>query len=815
MQTFWQNMRYGVRLLFKNPGFTFIAVLTLALGIGANTAIFSVVNAVLLRPLPYREPERLIRVFETSKTFPKFPLSPGDFLDYRDQNSVFEDMALYTRGDLELTAGDKSERLPAMRVSSGFFNLLGYKPIMGREFSREEELKNRNQVAILSYALWQQNFNADPNVVGTTVMLSGKPFTIVGVLPQGVQHVGGDYGSLPYGDNVAIWYPTTIDPQQATRFAHFLNGIGRMKPGVTREQVDADLNSIAERLAEQYPNSNKNWRIRTNPLYEEIVGGTKKTLWILLGAVAFVLLIACVNVANLMLARAAVREREIALRAALGAGRLRIIGQLLSESLVIGLAGGLCGWLFAVWAIDALSTLAASQIPRLHEINLDYRVVIFSTIATLFTAALFGLAPAWQGARVNLNDALKEGGRSNVGGARQKRLGATLVVAEIALSLILLVGAGLLLRSFVKVLQADPGFQSAGVVTISVDLPEARYPKRENASAFFDRLLERVSQLPGVESAGVNTDLPWTGHDDNVGFDVEGRSFPPDQSPKARYHMLSENYLSTIGVPLLAGRWFTSRDTDGALPVILINQSMARSYWSDIESLSDVVGKRITFSSKPKDEDWFTVVGIVGDVKDTPADLQAVPALYWHHKQQGQTNMYLALKTSGVNAGLISAVRNEVQALDGNLPIADVRTLDEVAHAAIASRRFTLILVCSFATVALLLAAIGLYGLIAYSVSQRTQEMGIRLALGAKAKDIVGLVTREGMGLALSGIALGLAGAFTLTRLLDSLLYDTSATDLLTFGAVSLVLTGVALVACLVPARRAIKTDPMVALRYE
>ncbi len=815
MQTLWQNLRYGLRLLFKNPGFTFIAVFTLALGIGANTAIFSVVNAVLLKPLPYKEPERLIRVFETSKTFPKFPLSPGDFLDYRDQNSVFEELALYTRGDLELTAGDKSERLSAMQVSSGFFKLLGYEPILGREFLREEELENRNQVALLSYTLWQHNFNADPDIIGKTVTLSGKPFAIVGVLPQGVQHVGGEYNSLPYGDNVAIWYPTTLDPKKAIRFAHYLNAIGRMKPGVSREQVDADLNGIAERLAEQYPKTNKNWRIRINPLYEEIVGGTKKTLWILLGAVAFVLLIACVNVANLMLARASTREREIAVRAALGAGRLRLIGQLLTESLVIAAIGGLCGWLFAVWAIDALSTLAASQIPRLHEINLDYRVVIFSTIATLFTAILFGLAPAWQSSRVNLNDALKEGGRGNIGGARQKRLRGALVIAEIALSLILLIGAGLLLRSFVKVLQTDPGFKPEGVMTLSIELPDARYAQPNSATTFYERLLERVAQLPGVQSAGVNTDLPWTGHDENVGFDVEGRTFPSDQGPKARYHMLSENYLSTIGVPLLAGRWFNAGDTDKSSSVILINQSMARQYWSDVASLSEVVGKRITFSSNPKDDDWFTVVGIVGDIKDTPADAEAVPALYWSYKQQPQGKMFLALKTDSAPNPLIAAVRNELQALDENLPIANVRTLDDIAHTAVASRRFTLLLVCCFATVALLLAAIGLYGLIAYSVSQRAHEMGIRLALGAKAKDIIALVAKEGMGLALGGIALGLAGAFTLTRLLESLLYNISATDWLTFSVVSILLTGTALVACLVPARRATKVDPLVALRYE
>jgi predicted permease len=815
MQTFWQDLRYGLRLLFKAPAFTVIAVLTLALGIGANTAIFSVVNAVLFRALPYPQADRLIRVFEDSKTFPRFPMSPGDFLDHREQNTVFEEFALYTRGDLELTAGDQSERLSAMQVSSGFFRVLGIQPALGREFQRQEELPEGNQVAVLSHNLWQRNFASDPDIVGKTILLSGKSFQIVGVLPKGVQHVGGTYNSLPYGDSVAIWYPTTLNPKKASRGAHYLNAIGRMKPGVTPEQVATDLNGIAERLAEQYPNSNQNWRIRVSPLTEEIVGGARKTLWILLGAVAFVLLIACVNVANLMLARASAREREIAVRAALGASRPRILRQLLTESLVIAFLGGLCGWLLAIWGIDAISALAASRIPRLHEISLDTRVVLFTSFATLLTAVIFGLAPAWQISRVNPNEALKEGGRSNSGSARQRRLRGTLVIAEVALSLILLVGAGLLLRSFIKALQTDGGFKSNGVITLSLDLPQARYADAKPIANFYERLLERVSALPGVQAAGASSDLPWTGHDENAQFTVEGLMLAPDQSPKARYHMITPNYFSAIGVPLLAGRFFSESDTDQSPSVILINQSMARRYWPDVESLSDVIGKRITFSSKPKDEDWWSVAGIIGDVKDTPVDAEAVPALYWAYKQQAQGHMFLALKTEGDARALLGAVRGQVMALDKDLPIAEVKTLDEVASTAHATRRFTLLLVCLFALLALVLASIGLYGLIAYTVSQRTHEIGIRVALGASTGKVVKLVMNEGMTLALTGIALGLGGAFALTRLIASLLYGISSTDPLTFIVVALILAGAALLACLVPARRAVKVDPMVALRYE
>jgi predicted permease len=815
MQTIWQDMRYGLRLLYKTPGFTVIAVLTLALGIGANTAIFSVVNAVLLRALPYPQAERLIRVFEDSKTFPKFPLSPGDFLDHREQNTVFEEFALYTRGDLELTAGDRSQRLSAMRVSAGFFRVLGVQPLLGREFQREEELPDTNQVAILSYNLWQRTFNSDPDIVGKTVVLSGKPFTIVGVLPKGVQHVGGTYNSLPYGDSVAIWYPTTLNPKKATRNAHYLNAIGRMKPGVTAEQAAADLNTIAERLAEQYPNSNKDWQIRVTPLTEEVVGGARQTLWILLCAVAFVLLIACVNVANLMLARASAREREIAVRTALGAGRFRIIRQLLTESLVIAALGGVCGWLLAIWGIDVISALAASRIPRLHEIGVDTRVVIFTSVATLVTALIFGLAPAWQISRVNPNEALREGGRSATGSARQKRLRGTLVVVEVALSLILLVGAGLLLRSFIKALQTDGGFKSSGVLTMSVDLPEARYAKDKDIAGFYERLLERLSGLPGVQSAGASSDLPWTGYDENISFTVEGLQSPPDQTPNARYHMITPNYFSAVGVPLLAGRFFSQSDAEKSPRVILINQSMARRYWPDAETLDDVVGKRLTYASKPKEEDWWTVAGVVGDVKDTPVEAEAAPALFWTYKQQAQSHMFLALKTDGNAAAFIAAVRNEVQALDNDLPVAEVKTLDEVASAAHATRRFTLLLVCLFALLALILSSIGLYGLIAYTVSQRTHEIGVRVALGASTSNVLRLVVNDGMRLAVTGIALGLGGAFGLTRLIGSLLYGVSPTDPLTFTGVALTLTGAALLACLVPARRATRVDPLVALRYE
>jgi len=807
MQTFWQDLRYGARMLLKNPGFTLIAVLTLALGIGANTAIFSVVNGVLLKPLPYREPEQLIRVFERSRTQPKFPMSGGNFQDYRDQNSTLGGLALYTRQDLELSQDDKPERLAALRVSAGFFELLGAQPLLGREFRREDELPDNNQVVILSHGLWQRRFNGDPNIVGRVISLSGRPFTVVGVAPQGLQHVGGDYRSMPHGESVDAWWPVALRPQ-AGRGAHFLNAVGRLKPGVSVAQAESDFNVIAERLAQQFPNTNQGWRVAVQPLREEIAGRARTTLLALLGAVFFVLLIACVNVANLLLARATAREREIAVRSAVGAGRRRIVRQLLTESLLLAMVGAAAGILLAQWAIDALRALGQEQLPRLQAVNIDGRILLFTLGVTIVTGVLFGLAPALQAGQFNLNALLKEGGR---GGGQRRRLRDALVVTEVALALALLTGAGLLIRSFWKLQQTDPGFNPERVLTASLTLPGARYGDAPKVASFHRQLLDRVTALPGVQSAGVTSDLPWTGYDENAGFTVEGKTFPPNDGPSARYHYVSSDYFRTIGVPLIAGRFFNADDRQDAQLALLINRSMAERYWPG----ESAVGKRLTFSSQPKEKDWYTIVGVVGDVKDFPHSPAAAPAFYWATTQLTPRQLILAVRFSADPLNLIEAVRGEVRSLDKDLPLADAQTLETIAAIAVAGRRFTLWLVGFFALTAMALAAIGIYSVLSYLVAQRTHEIGLRMALGAQLGNVLKLVIRQGMTLVLLGIASGMAAAFALTRLIKGLLFEVSATDPLAFALAATLLALVALLACYVPAWRATKVDPMVALRHE
>lgn len=809
MQTLWQDLRFGARMLLKSPGFTLVAIATLAIAIGANTAIFSVVNGVLLKPLPYRAPEQLIRLYERSQTTPKFPMALGNFQDYRAQNTTLSGLALYTGQDMELAQDNRPERLSAMGITAGFFDLLGVQPMMGREFRQEDELPGNNAIVILSYKLWERRFNSDSGIVGKAITLSGRPYTVVGVLPPGVQHVGGDYRSTAHGESVDVWGPIELPPQ-AGRGAHFCNAIGRMKPGVSIAQADADLNAIAERLAQQFPNTNQSWRIGVKSLHEEIVGNSRTSLLVLFGAVFFVLLIACVNVANLLLARATAREREMAVRSAVGAGRGRIVRQLLTESLLLALISSALGILLAQWAIEALSLLGPEQLPRLQAVSLDGRILLFTLGLMLLTGVLFGLAPALQAGQINLNELLKEGGR---GGAsnRQRRLRDTLVVTEVALALVLLVGAGLLIRSFWKLQQSDPGFHSEQVLTASLSLPNARYGEPAKVAAFQQRLLERIATLPGVQSAGLTSDLPWTGYDENAGFTIEGKTFPPNGGAGGRYHFVSPDYFRTIGVPLVAGRFFTANDNLDSPKAVLLNRSLAELYWPG----ESAIGKRFTFSSQPTEKSWFTIVGVVGDVKDFPNSRAAVPAFYLPTAQQAPRQTILAVRSSGNPLGLVESVRNEVSALDKDLPLAEVKTLETVASKALAGQRFTLWLVGFFALTALLLAAIGIYSVLSYLVAQRTHEIGVRMALGAQLGDVLKLVIRQGMLLVLSGITLGLVAAFGLTRLMKGLLFEVKTADPLTFVCVAALLAIVALLACYIPAWRATKVDPMIALRYE
>ncbi len=809
MGTLFQDLRYGARLFFKSPGFTFVAVIMLALGIGANTAMFSVVNGVLLKPLPYANPEQLIRLFESSASQPRFPMAQGNFQDYRAQNTTLSGLALYTRQDVELSQEEKPERLAALGVSAGYFELLGVQPFLGREFRREDELPNSNPAVILSHALWQRRFNSDAGIVGKSVKLSGRLFSVVGVMPPGVQHVGGDYRSMPHGETVDVWGPLEMPPQ-AGRGSHFCNAIGRLKPGVTVAQAAADLNAIAARLEQQYPNTNEGWRIAIKPLHEEIVGQSRTMLLVLLGAVFFVLLIACVNVANLLLARAAAREGEIAIRAAVGAGRWRIIRQLLTESLLLAVISSAAGILLAQWAIDALGTLGPDQLPRLQAVTIDGRILLFTLGLTMLTALLFGLAPAIQAGKINLNEMIKEGSRGTAG-MRQRRLRDGLVVLEVALALVLLAGAGLLIRSFWKLQQVDAGFQPERVLTASLSLPRARYEDAAKTVTFEQQLLDRIAALPGVESAGLTSDLPWTGYDENAGFMIEGKTFPPNDGPGGRYHFVSADYFRTVGVPLLAGRFFNANDDLKSPNVVLINQAMASLYWPG----EDATGKRFTFNTQPKDKDWFTIVGVVGDVKDFPDSAAAVPAFYWPTSQQAPRDLILAVRTRGEPMQLLERVRNEVRLLDPDLPLAEAMPLAAIASRATARQRFTLWLVGCFAGTALLLAAIGIYSVVSYLVTQRTNEIGIRMALGAQGGDVLKLILVQGLRLVGIGIVIGLVAAVAATRLMTGMLYQVSATDPVILSIIALLLFVIALLACLLPARRASRLDPLVGLRCD
>ncbi len=655
----FQDLRYGARMLLKNPGFTLVAALTLALGIGANTAIFSVVNGVLLKPLPYPEPERLVRVYTSTSHFPMAPMSPVNFIDFREHNTVFESLACYLRQDLQLSQEDGAnkangahraagaagaERLFGMRISSGFFRTLGIPPMLGREFTVDEELSYEKSVVVLSHGLWQRRFRSDPNIIGKKIRLAGRTFTIVGVAPAGLQHVGGGYRPLPHGHSVDIWWPLWLTRKRAWGAdALIMNSIGRLKPGISREHAEAEFNAIAgELVKKEFLGSDR--RIEARSLHEEITERPRTTLMVLMAAVFCVLLIACVNTANLMLARASSREREIAVRAALGAGRARIIRQLLTESLLLATLGGLAGFLLAKLAVNVLIRLGPAELPRLDMIYIDGRMLVFTLGLSLLTGLLFGLAPALQSLKPDINELLKEGARGASGGKRQRRLRDGMVIAEVALALMLLVGAGLLMRSFVKLLQVDPGFRPEGVLTMGVFLPTAILMETEEQTAFYQRLVERVSALPGVLSAGVTSDLPWTGYENKAVFPVEGKTFPPNQMPQADYHFIGADYMRTIGVPLLAGRWFDARDTKGTEPTILINQSMARKYWPG----EDAVGKRIASSGDkpPTDEDWMRVVGVVGDIKDFPNSPRAEPSFYWPITQQPSPELFLAIHNS-------------------------------------------------------------------------------------------------------------------------------------------------------------------------
>jgi predicted permease len=806
-----QDVRYGFRVLLRKPGFAAVAVLTLALGIGANTAIFSLVNAVLLRPLPFADADRLVLIKESLPKLGWLDLSTSaaEFLDYKDGNRVFEQIAGFTDQSLNLTGQGEPERVQAARVSASLFPLLGVQPQRGRAFSAEEDQLGNDRVVILSHGLWQRHFGSDENVIGKMVRLDDKPFTVVGVMPPSFQF---PYAWTTFSKPAELWIPLALtDQEKKIRGSDFQYGvIGRLKPGVTLQQAQADIDSVAARTHEQYPDIYNDVQVTASVVNvkDDAVKKVNTFLWILLGAVGLVLLIACANLANLLLARAVTRQKEIAIRSALGASGLRISRQLLTESMLLALFGGALGLLVAAWTMDLLIRFGPRDVPRLQDVRLDWQVLGFTLLVSMLTGILFGLAPVLQGSRLNLNEILKDaGGRaSSAGGAG--RLRNMLVVFETASALVLLIGAALLINSFIRLLRVPPGFDPEGVVIAQTALPLARYQKTGQLKTAQRQMLDRLAALPGVQAAGVTTNLPLVG-DRGIGFAIEG---DPAETVNTAYNAwVSNDYFRALGIQLRSGRGFKDDDREDTQPVVVVNETMQRRYWPDGEA----VGKRIKWGGWG--DLWLTIVGVVTDVKVSTLEAETRAAIYMPIFQmpRARSNVIYVVRSSSDAAGVIAMIRREIRAVDSELPVYDIRTMNQVVADSVSERRFTMLLLVSFAVAALLLAAIGLYGVMSYAVTERTREIGIRMALGAERHDVLMLVVGRGMALAILGVALGLGAALALTRVMKTLLFEIGATDPLTFIGGAVLMTGTAFLACWIPARRATRMDPMIVLRYE
>jgi putative ABC transport system permease protein len=810
METVLQDLRYAVRVLFKQPGFTALAVIALALGIGANSAIFSVVNAVLLRSLPYDEPERLVMIWGTRPQSDRTSTSAADFIDYREQNQVFEQVAAFNAAGFTLTGTEEPEQIRGARVSADFFSVLRAQPIMGRAFQAEDDKPGAARVVVLGQKLWQRRFNSDQNIVGNVVTLNGQSFTVIGIMPAEFQFTVPGFFRTP----AELWAPIALIKDNTTRGNQYLRVIARLKSGVGLERAQAEMTTIAGQLQQEYPNTNTGLGVRLISLHEQVVGNIRPALLILLGTVGFVLLIACANVANLLLARAAARQKEIAIKMALGATRRRLARQLLTESMLLALIGGAFGILLALWSTDVLVSLSPANLPRVKEVGVDRYVLGFTLLISILTGALFGLVPALQSSKPDLNETLKEGSRGsseNLGRGSLRRL---LVVFEIAAALVLLIGAGLMVKSFLRLSEVNAGFNPRNVLTMMLSLPRAKYKEPRSQAAFFQEALERIKSLPGVESVGAINDLPLGGDRDSNTFVIEGRAaLPPGQQPLTEWRLVNPDYFKALSVPLVRGRAFSESDNRDAPPVVVINESFARRFFPDEDPIGKRVVLNLTISNPapiPRE-----VVGVVGDVRDLGLDAEAKPEIYAPYLQETVSYMALMIKANTDPAGLAAGVRGQVLAIDKDQPISATQGMEQIIKESVAGRQFNMMLFAIFAAVALLLAAVGIYGVMAYSVTQRTHEIGIRMALGANHKDVLRLIVGQGMTMAFVGVGLGLGVALALTRVMSSLLYEVSATDPATFAAISSLLAAVALLACYIPARRAMSVDPMVALRYE
>jgi putative ABC transport system permease protein len=801
------DLRYAFRQLVKNPGFTAVAILTLALGIGACSAIFSVVNGVLLQPLDYPNANRLVVLRESQPPqFPEFSTAPPNYIDWTKQAKSFEQIAAYGGAQMNLTGEGEPQRLLGLRATANYFDVYGIKPQLGRWFSAAEDAPGKNHVVVLSYPFWQRVFGGAANVIDKQVHLNGEPYTIVGVTPA----------SFSQERKIDVWTPMAFKPSETSndnRGAHYVTTIGLLRPGVTAAQADAEMRVIAAQLATQYPKSNKGWTVFVMSVLEYSTRNVRVVLYTLLGAVGCVLLIACANIANLLLARATARHREISIRAALGAGRGRLVRQLLTESVLLAFLGGAAGLILAHWGLDALLALAPTTLPRISNIHLDSMVVAFSAGVSLITGIIFGAAPAWLAAHTDVNEALKQGARGSTEGGAHGRFRSTLVVLEVAFALVLLGGAGLLARSFMTLTHVDPGFIPENATVLRLTLPEKKYPKPEQQKVFVDSLLQQLNTLPGVQAVGAAQVLPLIG-DYSLSFEIEGRpELPESDWPATTYYAITPDYFRAMGIRSMRGRVFTAQDDARAPRVAIINETLGRQFFPN----EDPIGKRIDIANNAPGSPkiWREIVGIVADVKQYGLDKETTSQSYEPFAQNPFDDINLVVRTSGRPAAMLSALRPAVYAIDKDQPIGSIRPLEEIMAEKISQQRFAMLLLTVFSAVALVIAAVGIYGAMAYSVVQRTGEIGIRMALGAQTRDVLRLVLSQAGKLVGLGLVVGLLTSFATSRAIGSILFHTSAHDPLTLTGITLILGAVALVACFLPARRATKIDPIVALRVE
>jgi putative ABC transport system permease protein len=812
LETLWQDIRYGARVLVKHKGFTAVAVLTLALGIGANTAIFSVVNELLLRRLPYTDPERIVMVWEvTPSGRHENTTSRANFRTWREQNQSFEDMAAFSDQRLNLTGDGPPEEVPVQFTTPELFQILGSRPLLGRVMNSSDADPRKEKVALLSYGIWQRRFGGDPGIVGKAINLHDSPFNVIGVMPPDFQwHIKRRSGT---GKAPEIWTVLSMPSSGPSLVGRFLSVVAKLKQGVSLTQAESDIRAIEARIAQDDPEHNKGYSAEAIPLREQLVGNARPALLILLGAVGFVLLIACANVANLMLARAADREKEIALRTALGAHRLRIIRQLLTESLLLALFGSVFGLGLAWCGIKALIAISPRDVVSFQNVGINLTVLGWTLGISLATGIIFGLAPALEAARINLNEALKEGGKGGGGqSSRSRRIRSAFVVAEVALALVLLSSAGLLMRSFIRLQNIDTGFSTDNILTMVVPLSSTKYKEDPQVISFFRQANERIKALPSVQAVGIVNYLPlYGGLGSATGFKVEGRPpLPPGLDPGTNVRVCDSGYFAAMGIPLLRGRTFSDAENTEAKHVVLINQAMALKHFPG----EDPIGKRIDVSMflKPNPTE---IIGIVGDVRYDSLVDQPEPTVYFPHPDLTYEFMTLVIRTSNDPTAIAPAVQRELRAIDSDQPVADVRTMNQVMSQTRSRARFNTLLLGLFAALATLLAAVGIFGVMNYSVSLRTHEIGLRIALGAEPKRVLMLILKQGLLLTVIGIAIGLAGALALTRFISGLLFDVKATDPFTFGVIVVFLGLVSLIACYIPARRATRVDPLVALRYQ